>query len=97
VIWAPGALALGLSGRWGAATAMAIWGAVIVANVDNIIRPMVYRRWAQIHPFVTLVGALAGIQYFGILGLLIGPLAMSYFFELIRMYREEYLVNSATA
>jgi predicted PurR-regulated permease PerM len=38
-----------------------------------------------------VIGALAGIKYFGILGLLIGPLAISYFFELIRMYREEYL------
>jgi len=41
---------------------------------------------------VTLIGALAGVPYFGLLGLLIGPLAVSYFFELIRMYREDYLV-----
>ena len=38
-----------------------------------------------------MIGAQAGIKYFGILSLLIGPLAISYFFELIRMYREEYL------
>ena len=62
-----------------------------MGNVDTVIRPMVFRRWAQIHPFVTLVGALGGVRYFGLLGLLIGPLALSYFFELIRMYREEYL------
>ena len=35
--------------------------------------------------------AIGGVSYFGLLGLLIGPLALSYFFELIRMYREEYL------
>jgi predicted PurR-regulated permease PerM len=70
---------------------LGIWGAVVVANVDNIIRPIVFRRYAQIHPLVTLVGAFAGIRYFGLLGLLVGPLALSYFFELIRMYREEYL------
>jgi len=51
----------------------------------------VYRRYAHIHPLVTLIGAIAGIRYFGLLGLLIGPLSISYFFELIRMYREEYL------
>src|SRR6185503_12509855 len=39
----------------------------------------------------TVFGAVAGVPYFGILGLLIGPLAVSYFFELVRMYREEYL------
>src|SRR6266700_3767208 len=67
------------------------WGAVVVGNVDYVIRPMVFRRWANIHPLVTLIGALAGVPYFGILGLLIGPLALSYFFELIKMYGEEYL------
>ena len=40
---------------------------------------------------ITLVGAVLGVSYFGLIGLLIGPLALSYFFELIRMYREEYL------
>ena len=90
LIWVPGVLALGLADRWGAAIGMTAWG-LVVSNVDNVIRPMVFRRWAEIHPFVTLVGALGGVRYFGILGLLIGPLAVSYFFELIRMYREEYL------
>ena len=38
-----------------------------------------------------MIGAFMGLRYFGLLGLLIGPLAISYFFELIRMYRVEYL------
>jgi len=80
-----------VEGRYGAGIAILVWGLIIVGSVDNIIRPIVYNRWAKIHPIVTLVGALAGIRYFGILGLLIGPLALSYFFELIQMYREEYI------
>jgi len=44
-----------------------------------------------VHPFVTLAGAFVGVPYFGILGLLIGPLAVSYFLHLITMHREEYL------
>src|SRR2546422_4541893 len=91
LVWGPGALALivGIHMLWG--VLLAVGGAVIVGNVDYVIRPMVFRRWANIHPLVTLVGALAGVPYFGILGLLIGPLARSYFFELVKMYREEYL------
>ncbi len=65
----------------------------MVGNVDYIVRPIIFRKWANIHPLVTLVGALAGVPYFGLLGLLIGPLALSYFFELIRMYGEEYLTE----
>jgi len=91
LVWAPGVLLLALDHRYLAAALLAVWGLVVVGNVEYVIRPMVFRRWANIHPLVTLVGALAGVPYFGILGLLIGPLALSYFFELIRMYREEYL------
>ena len=91
LVWGPGAITLALDHRLGAGIGLALWGLIVVGNVDFVIRPMVFRRWAHIHPLVTLIGALAGVGYFGILGLLIGPLALSYFFELIKMYREEYL------
>src|SRR5213082_324540 len=91
MVWGPGAIALLLDHRPLPAFLLALGGLGIVGNVDYIIRPMVFRRWADIHPLVTLIGALAGVPFFGILGLLIGPLALSYFFELVKMYREEYL------
>jgi len=96
LIWGPGAIALALDGRYAAALGLAVWGILVVGMVDNVLRPIVYRRWARIHPWVTLVGAIGGVRYFGVLGILIGPLALSYFFELIRMYREEYVEASAT-
>ncbi|HEU5042057.1 MAG TPA: AI-2E family transporter [Gemmatimonadales bacterium] len=91
MVWLPGVAALAIEGRYGYAIGLALLGVLAVGNVDNLIRPYVYRRWAQIHPFITVIGAFAGIRFFGLLGLLIGPLAISYFFELIRMYRAEYL------
>ncbi|HEX6107057.1 MAG TPA: AI-2E family transporter [Gemmatimonadales bacterium] len=91
LVWIPGVAALVIDGRYGCAIGLAVLGVVAVGNVDNVIRPYVYRRWAQIHPFITVIGAFAGLRFFGLLGLLIGPLAISYFFELIRMYRAEYL------
>jgi predicted PurR-regulated permease PerM len=91
LIWGPGAASLALDHQWGRAIGLALWGILVIGNIDNLIRPWVFRRYAQIHPFVTIIGAFAGIQYFGLMGLLIGPLAISYFFELIRMYRAEYL------
>ena len=90
LIWGPGALSLILGGHVAAAIALAVVGVVVVGNVDLLVRPAVFRRYAQIHPLVTLVGAIAGVGYFGLLGILIGPLALSYFFELIRIYRQEY-------
>jgi len=91
MVWGPGVLALALDQHYGGATGLAAVGILVIGNVEYIMRPMVFRRWARTHPLTTLVGALAGLPYFGILGLLIGPLALSYFLELSRMYRDEYL------
>ena len=93
LIWGPGALALLLTERYLAGAGLFVWGIVIVASVDNLIRPLVYKKWARVHPLITLVGALGGVRFFGVLGLLIGPLALSYFFELILMFRDEYLLE----
>jgi predicted PurR-regulated permease PerM len=93
MVWIPGAITLYLNGRYGPAAALVLVGVVVVGNVDVLIRPAVFRRYAQIHPLVTLVGAIGGVSYFGLIGILIGPLAVSYFFELIRIYRTEYLTE----
>src|SRR5438034_6488793 len=76
LVWVPAAIALLIGNRPGPAALITLVG-LFVGNVDYILRPMVFRRWANIHPLVTLVGALAGMHYFGILGLLIVPLAIS--------------------
>lgn len=93
LVWAPAAVSLLLDGRTVAAVILALYGAIIIANVDNLLRPMIYRRYAQLHPMVTLVGAVIGVEYFGIVGLVLGPLAIQYFLELAVVYREEYGVK----
>ncbi|HEX2079368.1 MAG TPA: AI-2E family transporter [Longimicrobium sp.] len=91
LVWFPGVVVLALSERWGAALTMAVIG-VIAANADNVVRLIVYKKVSDIHPMVTLVGAFAGLKYFGLLGVLLGPLAIAYFFELIKIYRSEFIV-----
>ncbi|MES2304714.1 MAG: AI-2E family transporter [Gemmatimonadota bacterium] len=99
MVWAPAAVYLFTHNESGWGIGMIVWGLIAVGNVDNFIRPYVANRYAQTHPLITLVGAVAGVSYLGIIGLLIGPLALSYFFELLAMYRREYLhpvVTSST-
>jgi predicted PurR-regulated permease PerM len=91
MVWAPAAAVLASDDRIGAAIGMIVWGLGVASLVDYLIRPYVSNRYAQIHPLITLAGAIAGVSYLGIIGLLIGPLALSYFFELLRMYKKEYL------
>jgi len=90
LVWLPGVLILVAQQRYPAAVILLVIGAGIASNVDNVIRPLVYRRVSNIHPMITLVGAFAGVRYFGLLGLLLGPLAIAYLFELLRFYREDY-------
>ena len=80
-----------MQGRPASGLLMIAWGALAGALVDHVFRPYVAGRYAEIHPLIILVGAVAGVNYLGIIGLLIGPLALSYFFELVRMYQKEYL------
>jgi predicted PurR-regulated permease PerM len=97
LVWVPAGIVLIMQGRPAAGVLLVVWGVFVAALVDNLVRPVVNRRFSAIHPLITLIGAICGVNYFGLLGLLIGPLALSYFFELIRMYREEYLEPEVAA
>jgi predicted PurR-regulated permease PerM len=90
LVWLPGVVVLALEDRYGAAVTLALIGGVLASNLDNLVRPLVYRRVSDIHPMITLIGAFAGVNYFGLLGVLLGPLAITYLFELVQFYREDY-------
>lgn len=96
LVWLPGTIFLAINGRYGAAVGLFAIGAILASNIDNFLRPIVYRRVSNIHPLITLVGAFAGVAYFGLLGILLGPLAIQYFFVLVRLYREEYIDQQVT-
>jgi predicted PurR-regulated permease PerM len=85
-VWLPGVAVLALGHRPGAAILLAIIGGGLAANMDNVVRLVAFRHISGIHPMLTLVGAVAGVGIFGMLGVLIGPLVLSYFFELLRLY-----------
>ncbi len=90
LIWLPGVLVLLADARFGRAIVLLAIGGVLASNIDNFIRPLVYKRVSGIHPMITLLGAFAGVKYFGLPGVLLGPLAITYLFELIEFYRKEY-------
>ena len=97
LVWMPGVLVLLAQQRYGAMAVLLVVGAGLASNIDNVIRPLIYRRVSNLHPMVTLVGAFAGVKYFGLLGVLLGPLAIQYFFEFVTLYRREYLAPEAPA
>lgn len=90
LVWGPGVVVLAANGRYGAAMTLLLIGFIVAANIDNVLLPVVYRRVSGLHPMATLVGAFSGIELLGLPGLLLGPLAIAWVIELIKLYREEY-------
>lgn len=74
---------------WG----LLIWGVVVIINVDNIIRLMIAKRIANTHPVITIIGVIVGIPMFGILGMVFGPLLLSYFILTIKIYETNMVVS----
>lgn len=68
------------------AIGMAIWGALAVGLIDNLVSPKLVGRSAQLHPLLVLLSVIGGLQLFGFLGFLIGPIVLAIFSALIEMY-----------
>jgi len=67
-----------------------IYGLAIVGSTDNIIRIYVLKKLDDVHPMITLIGVIIGVPLFGFIGLIFGPLFISLFFIVIKMYKKEY-------
>jgi predicted PurR-regulated permease PerM len=67
-----------------------IYGFVVVGSTDNIIRLYVLKKLDNVHPLVTLIGVIVGVPLFGFIGLIFGPLLISLFMIIVRIYRKEY-------
>ncbi len=85
----PAILYLFLSGHTGAAAGLAIWGAFAVGTIDNFVSPKLIGRNAQLHPVLVFLGVIGGLQLFGLLGFLLGPVIMAVFMELLDIYRSD--------
>lgn len=73
-----------------AAWGILIYGFVVVGSTDNIIRLYVLKKLDDVHPLVTLIGVIVGVPLFGFIGLIFGPLLISLFMVIVKIYRKEY-------
>ncbi len=77
-------------GETGNAIGLLIYGTAVVGATDNLFRLVIQRKLADIHPMVTLVGVVVGVPLFGFLGLIFGPLLVSLFLLVLKIYKNEY-------
>jgi len=91
-VWIPAGIYQLVNGENWQGIGILVFGAVVITNIDNVFRFTLQKKFADVHPLVTVLGVIVGLKYFGITGIVFGPLLISYFLLMIKMYREEYQV-----
>jgi len=90
LIWVPAAIWLFISGSWFYGSFMAIWSLVVVGMIDNLVRPLFMRGSAGMSTLLIFFSILGGINYFGITGLLYGPMVFGLTLVLLYIYDLEF-------
>jgi predicted PurR-regulated permease PerM len=83
LVWGGAALWLYFQGSLGWALFVLLWGALVVSTVDNIIKPLLISRGAQLPFVLVLLGVLGGVLAFGFIGVFIGPTLLAVAYRLV--------------
>lgn len=90
IVWVPAVGYLTLLGKWKASLFLALWCLLAVGLVDNFLRPFLMRGEGQISPFYMFLAIIGGVQYFGLIGVLYGPLILGLAKVMLYVYQVEY-------
>ncbi|WP_300287294.1 AI-2E family transporter [uncultured Alistipes sp.] len=91
IVWFPLAAYLALNGQWGHAIGLFVYSSVLITQSDNLIRFMLQKKMADIHPLITIFGVVIGLSLFGFMGIIFGPLLLSMFVLCVSIFKREYL------
>jgi predicted PurR-regulated permease PerM len=89
VVWLPAAVYMAVTGHWGCAIFLAVWGAGVVGTADNILRPILISGRVKMHTLLIFFSVFGGVQVFGFLGLFIGPVILAITMTLLGLLKQE--------
>jgi predicted PurR-regulated permease PerM len=90
VIWVPAA-AISLISHHPASAIILIIGGLVISSIDFFVKPRVIGKRAKVHSLIIFVGLLGGIAFFGISGIVLGPLILALLITFLKIYKEERL------
>jgi predicted PurR-regulated permease PerM len=93
IIWVPLCLFLFSQGPILPAVGLTLYNLLITGNVDYVARVTLMKKIGDVHPLITILGVVVGLELFGFIGLVFGPLLISYFLILIKIYINEFSVE----
>jgi len=91
LIWVPSAILLYTTGHEYQAIALFLYGIFVISMIDNVLRFAFQKKFADVHPLITVMGVILGIKLFGLPGMIFGPLLISYFLIMASIYKEQFL------
>ena len=77
VVWVPASIGLAINEHYAKAIILAIVGQFVISSIDGFLRPILVGQRAKLHELVIFFSVLGGLKYFGLLGILLGPIVMS--------------------
>lgn len=90
LVWVPAVVYLALTGQTKSAIFLLAWCGVLVTSVDSLLRPIIIRGNNKTSLLFLFLAVLGGIKAFGVLGIVYGPLILSFVGVMLAMYSEEY-------
>jgi predicted PurR-regulated permease PerM len=87
-VWVPGTVYLLATGAWPKAIVLAVWGAAVVSSVDNFLRPRLVADRVRLSGLAMFVAMLGGLQAFGTLGIILGPVLFATAAAILDVLRE---------
>ncbi|WP_410509974.1 AI-2E family transporter [Methanosarcina hadiensis] len=91
MIWIPATIIQLLQQDYTAAIGILLTGLLLNVADNSFLRPVIQKKVGEIHPFQSLLGIVIGVSLFGLVGIIIGPLLLGYFYLTVKMFSEEYL------
>ncbi len=96
VVWVPIAIVHLAQGHTSATIGLVLYCLIAVGGIDNVLRFTLLKKIGDVHPLITVFGVILGLKLFGIIGLIFGPLLLSYFNLLLKIYRTEFSKEEIT-
>ncbi|MCA9117330.1 MAG: AI-2E family transporter [Planctomycetaceae bacterium] len=89
LVWGPCAVWLAWQGQVVPAAVLAVFGAVVIGTMDNVIRTWLLHSDARLHPLLAFVSVLGGLQAMGLWGVFVGPIVASCLHALVEIFNTE--------
>ena len=96
LVWVPLTIYLFASASSWQGYGLGLYSLIVLSNIDYIARITILKKIGDVHPLITIFGVIVGISMFGFLGLVFGPLLISYFILSVKIYRNEFNAEEIT-